>query len=91
MRAVWRQVPGALDDIADRGSSEFALATEKGLIHGWQAQLRFRDVSQFAPCDFSEIDAYVEAREAGERVLVTTPASCPTDALSDWTVVQLRP
>lgn len=90
MRAVWRQVPGALDDIGDRGSSEFALATEKGLIHGWQDELRFRDVSQFAPCDFSDIDAYDEAAEAGDRILITTPASCPTDALSGWTVIMLR-
>ena len=91
MRAVWRQVPGRLDDIGARGSSEFALATEKGLIHGWQDQLRFRDVSQFAPCDFSEIDAYAEAGEAAERVLLTTSGSCPTDGLTGWTVIALQP
>jgi hypothetical protein len=91
MRAVWRQVPGELDDIGDRGSSEFALATEKDLIHGWQDELRFRDVSQFAPCDFGDIDAYAEAGEADQRILVTTSASCSTEALSGWTVITLRP
>jgi len=91
MREVWTQVPGTLDEVGSRGSSEFALATEKDLVHSWQSALRFRDVSQFAPCDFSGLDAYAEAGEAAQRILVTTPASCPTDSLADWTVVQLQP
>ena len=47
--------------------------------------------TKIAPSDFTEIDAYAEAAEAGERVLVTTSGSCPTDALAGWTVVTLRP
>lgn len=91
MREVWAQLPGTLDDIASRGGTEFALATEKELIHDWQDELRFREVSQFAPCDFSGIDAYAEASDAAEQILVTTPASCATDTLAHWTVIQLRP
>ncbi len=91
MREVWRQVPGELDRIDDQSYSEFALATEKDLIHSWQDRLRFRDSSVYAPCDFSEIDAYREAAEAGERILVTTSGSCPTDGLAGWTVVTLEP
>jgi len=91
MREAWPLLPGTLDDIGSRGSTEFALATEKELIHGWQDELRFREVSQFAPCDFSGIDAYVQAGEAVERILVTTPASCATDSLADWTVIHLQP
>lgn len=91
MREVWTQVPVTLEDIGDRGNSEYALATEKELIHSWQEQLRFREVSQFAPCDFSSIDAYAEAGQATERILLTTPGSCPTEGLDGWTVMRLRP
>lgn len=91
MRAVWRQVPAELDAIDDQSYSEFALATEKGLIHSWQDRLRFRDTSAYAPCDFSAIDAYAEAAEAGERILLTTPGSCPTDGLTGWQVISLQP
>jgi hypothetical protein len=91
MGEVWRQVPGELDGIDDQSYSEFALATEKDLIHSWQERLRFRDTSTYAPCDFSEIEAYDEAGEAGERILITTSGSCPTDALAGWTVITLEP
>ena len=91
MRQVWSQVPGALDDLDSQGYSAFALATEKDSIHSWQEKLQFRSSGAFAPCDFSKIDAYSEATEADERVLITTGGSCPTDALADWRVIALQP
>ena len=91
MGEVWQQVPGELDSIDDQSYSEFALATEKDLIHSWQERLRFRDTTTYAPCDFSGIEAYDEASEAGERILITTSSSCPTDALASWTVITLEP
>lgn len=91
MRAAWRQVPAELDAIDDQSYSEFALATEKGLIHSWQERLRFRETSTFAPCDFSRLEDYAEAGDADVRILITTSASCPTDALADWSVITLDP
>jgi len=91
MRQVWNQVPGTLDDIESQGYSEFALATEKDSVHSWQERPQFRDANAFAPCDFSRIDAYREATEADELVLITTGGSCPTDALADWRVITLQP
>jgi hypothetical protein len=91
MREVWNQVPGALDDIKAEGYAEFALATEKDLVHSWQDSLQLRARTPFAPCDFSEIEDHVEAGEADVRILVTTAASCPTEALVDWRVTTLEP
>jgi len=91
MREVWRQVPGALDDIVEQGFSEFALATEKDLVHSWQSALRLRSRTPYAPCDFSEIEAYAELAEADQRFLITTGSSCATDALDGWTIVVLEP
>ena len=90
MRQVWAQVPGALDDIESEGHAAYALATEKAHVHSWQEGLGLRAASPFAPCDFSGIDAYPEAAEADERVLVTTSGSCPTDELTGWRVIALR-
>lgn len=91
MREVWRQVPEALDAIDDQGYAEYALATEKDLIHSWQAQLRFRETSAYAPCDLTQIADYREVAEADETVFITTPGSCPTDAFGGWTVISLEP
>lgn len=91
MTEVWSQVPGVLDDIDDRQYSEFALGTEKDLVHSWQEELRLGTTNPFAPCDFSEIGAYSEVGEADELILVTTSSSCPVDAFTDWTVMILTP
>jgi hypothetical protein len=91
MREVWSQVPRALDQIEDEGYSEVALATEKSLVHSWQPSFRLRSGTPYAPCDFAEIETYPEALEADRRVLITTPASCPTDALGGWEVRTLTP
>lgn len=91
MREVWEQVPRALSEIADEGYAEVALATEKDLIHSWQADFRLREVTPYAPCDFADIETYSEAAQADVRVLVTTDGSCPTDALVGWEVRTLDP
>ena len=91
MREVWDQVPATLDAIEREGYVEVALATEKDLIHSWRPEFRLRSLTPYAPCDFSEIDAYAEASEADVRVIITTGASCPTDTVSGWEVRTLEP
>ena len=91
MRSVWSQVPGALAELQDEDYAEYALATEKRLIHSWQTSLVLRAPAPYAPCDLGGLEAYAEAAEADARVLLTTPASCPTDGLVDWQVINLDP
>ena len=91
MVEVWSQIPGTLDDIDNRRFSEFALATEKELVHSWRDSLQLGSTTPFAPCDFSEVDAYGEIGEADDLVLITTDSSCPTDAFATWTVIVLEP
>ena len=86
-----------LDRIDDREDAEFALATvsdqasNSGLTHSWQSELRWATTPLFGPCSFVEIDSFAEATGADERILITTTGSCPTDALDDWTVIELTP
>mgnify|MGYP001552472106 FL=1 len=91
MRDVWNQVPAVLDEIEDEGYAEFALATEKDLVHTWRPAFRLRSQTVYAPCDFADIETYAEAAEADALVLVTTSASCPTDGLAGWEVRTLEP
>jgi hypothetical protein len=91
MRGLWSQVPGVLDELENEGYAEYALATEKGLVHSWQDSLTLRAPAPYAPCGFAGINDHVEAGESDERILITTSASCPTEGLVDWRVIVLRP
>ena len=91
MREVWNQVPQALDGIEDEGYAEYALATEKDLVHSWQDSLELQARRPYAPCDLGEIETYAEAAAADARILITTAASCPVDSLTAWEVILLEP
>jgi len=91
MESVWNQVPDELDRIDDRRFSEFALGTEKNLVHSWSDMLRLGAVKPFAPCGFDDVMAYTEIGEADDLILITTPASCPTDQFLDFEIVLLDP
>lgn len=92
MEDVWTRVAVELDRVDDDRFAEFALATEKGVVHGYQDQLRIGSVTPFAPCDFGRINEYPQVATADRLVFITTPGSCPTDALgADWQIIELEP
>ena len=92
MTEVWDQVRGELDRLDDARFTEYALATEKSLIHTWSPRLDLAGVNPFAPCGFDEIEDYAEVTEADELILITTSGSCETDSLTEtWNVTLLEP
>ena len=95
MELLNNDIVSELDRIDDRDDTEFALADGKRnsaeLIHSWQPELRWTNPPLFAPCSFDDIESFPEAAEADQRILITTAGSCPTDALIDWTIVELTP
>jgi hypothetical protein len=94
MSSVWADVEPELDRIDDRDHAEFALATEKRAIHGWQDELNLGSIPPIAPCTFEGIDAHPEFAEADDRILVTTPTSCDTSTLEEddvWEIILLTP
>jgi len=95
MELLENEIIVELDRIDDRDDAEFALARgqDRGsdLVHTWQAELRWAATPLFAPCSFDGIETFPEATDADERILITTPGSCPTDALTDWTIIELTP
>lgn len=92
MRDVWTRVPGELDRIDDERYSEFALATEKSIVHGYQERLRIGDVVPFAPCDNEQLTRYPQIEAADHLVMITTEGSCLTEGLEgDWEIITLEP
>ena len=92
MTDVWNRVPAELDELDDQRFTEFALATEKNLIHDWSPDLDISGVNPFAPCSFDAVTRYAEVGEADELVLITTETSCGTESLGDdWTIIKLNP
>jgi len=92
MRPVWSDVERELDRIDDEKYAEFALATEKGPVHGFQSELELVGVEAFAPCTFAGIDQFPDAADADELTLITTTDNvCDTSALTDWKIIELEP
>jgi hypothetical protein len=94
MRPVWTDVQLELDRIDDEEHAQFALATEKGPVHGYQSELRLVGVDAFAPCSFEGIDQFPDATDADERILITTTDNeCvePVQSLVDWQIIELEP
>ena len=87
------EIRAELDDIDDRDDAEFALAfgrrSDSELVHSWQPELTWTTQPLFAPCAFDGIDAFAEATDADDRILLTTSGSCDTAALVDWEIVLL--
>ena len=87
------EIRAELDDIDDRDDAEFALAfgrrSDSELVHSWQSDLSWATQPLFAPCSFDGVDAFTEATEADDRILITTSGSCDTTALTDWEIVLL--
>jgi hypothetical protein len=95
METLENEIIVELDRINDRSDAEFALAQGQSrgekLVHPWQAQLRWVNTPLFAPCSFEGINAFPEAADADERILITTAGSCDTTAITDWTIIELTP
>jgi len=95
MELLENEIIVELDRIDDRDDAEFGLARGQSrgdeLVHSWQSELRWASTPLFAPCSFDSIESFPEATDADERILITTAGSCPTEALTGWTIIQLTP
>lgn len=91
MKPDWHLVPRALDRIEKRRYAQFALATEKGPVHGYGRRLDEGRLTPYAPRDFSNLetlDAAPELAGAAEYVLITNAPPGDTGGLGGWTIVR---
>lgn len=86
MAPYWRQVDAELATIDGERYTEYALATEKTPVHGFQDEIGdLGDITPFAPCEAEDALELPEAEQADRVVVVTTGDSClDLDAPGSW-------
>lgn len=91
MKPDWSRIPRVLDRIDNERYAQFALATEKGPVHGYGSRLDAGRLTPYAPRDFSRLDSLEntpELADADEYVLVTNASASETGGLSGWTIIR---
>lgn len=91
MKPDWHLVSEILDRIEKRRYARFALATEKGPVHGFATHLENGHLTPYAPRDFSRLGALENAPElagAQEFILITNAPPDETASLDGWTIIR---
>lgn len=87
----WHRVPVILNELSGRRYTRYLLATEKGLIHEWEASPRLGRAKPYAPRNFDRLQVG-EGREAvlgaDEVVFITNAPDSLIETFDDWTVVR---
>jgi hypothetical protein len=94
MGPVWEQVPPLLNSVAGRRYSVFALATDKGRIHGWQRTLELGRAVPYAPRNLKDLPDRLQLPELGEAtetVLITNADPREMTTKLDWKVLRPAP
>jgi hypothetical protein len=84
-------VSGILDQIESRRYARFALATEKGPVHGYAPHIDDGRMTPYAPRDFSKLKTLGDVPElagAQEYILITNAPADDTRGLGGWTVIR---
>jgi hypothetical protein len=92
MGAVWDRVPPLLAAIEKHRYTVFALASDKGPIHGWRPTLELGRAVPYAPRDLKALNQRLQLPELGEATEVTlitnaAPHELPTG--TGWKILNL--
>lgn len=92
MGQVWEKIPGVLEGLEGKRYAKYALASDKGLIHGWMDGLRPGRTVPYAPRNLKDMEkrlALNEIKEASEIYLVTNAISDELPAAKGWKVIRM--
>jgi hypothetical protein len=92
MSVVWEQVPSALASLEGSRYTEFALASDKGRIHGWRSTLDLGRSVPYAPRNLKDLRQQLQSPELGEAseiVLITNAPEKDLPASMGWKIVHL--
>ncbi len=92
MSAVWDQVPSALALLEGSRYMVFALASDKGRIHGWRSTLELGRNVPYAPRNLKDLRQQLpmpELEEASEIVLITNAPEKELPPSNGWKIVHL--
>lgn len=89
MSAGWSRVADVMREAAQRPYTQYAVVTEKGVVHSWSARPDLRNTHPYAPRDLSrlkQLAAMAPLSEADDVVLITNAASGELADLPGWTM-----
>lgn len=92
MGQVWDKVPEVLSSMENRKYSKYALASEKGLIHGWADELKPGRTVPYAPRNIDDLDkklAIDEIKDASEIYLITNAEPSQIHLAKEWKVIRM--
>lgn len=92
MGAVWDRVPEVLASIEGHRYSVFALASDKGLIHGWRSALELGRTVPYATRNLKDLYQQLQLTDVGEAsatYLITNAAADEIPTSTGWKIVHL--
>lgn len=92
MSQVWEKVPGILSGLENKKYSKYALASDKGLIHGWKDELTLGRTVPYAPRNLKQLETRLylnEIKDASEIYLVTNAGSDEVKLPKGWTIIRM--
>jgi hypothetical protein len=94
MGAVWDRVGPLLKSLEVQRYAVFALATDKGSIHGWQRTLELGRAMPYAPRNLKDLSSRLQLREldeATEIYIITNAAPTEITGERSWNILQPSP
>lgn len=94
MGAVWEKVAPLLTSLGGQRYTLYALATDKGRIHGWQRVFELGRTVPYAPRNLRDLPGRLqlpELDEATETYLITNADQTEMTVKRDWNVLRLIP
>ena len=91
MSDQWYRVPGILKTLSERRYTEFAMATEKGMIHDWKGVLRLGRAKPYAPRDLGRLESgegFQTLSDADETVFITNAPEAMLDGFDGWAIIR---
>lgn len=93
MNQVWDRIPDALKKIENRKYTKYALATDKGLIHGWMDEIMPGRTVPYAPRNLKNLEKRLdlgEIKEAEEIYLLTNAGNNEISGISGWKIIKVE-
>jgi len=93
MNQVWDRIPGVLEGLENRKYTKYALASDKGLIHGWLDSFKPGRTVPYAPRNLKNLASRLslsELKESSEIYLVTSAGTEEISGIDGWKIIRVE-
>ena len=92
MKRVWNQVPAVLGRLNAARYTQYALATTKARVHGWQPEIELGALTPIAPRNLSRLtggERFPEIGVADRRIFLTNAPDTALQALEGFEIIRI--